>query len=92
MNNQNVAAPSIFGEGKSLQSSPAGTGVIHTKAKRASSPVNSAFVAGSVSANVCMAIGDQLSFDCPAVKNALLAYHSCATAGGADGVGPVIHT
>jgi len=92
MNNQGTPDPSIFGGGKSQQSSPAGSGVIHTKAKRASSPVNSAFVAGLASANVCMAIGDQLSFDCPAVKNALLAYHSCATAGGADGVGAVIHT
>jgi len=85
MNNQGAGNPSIFG-GDAQQSSASksvstSSGTIHTKEKRVSSPVNTGFVADSASANPCVAIEDQLSFNCPAMRNAVLAYHSCATSG-----------
>lgn len=91
ISNQGAPDPSIFGGGQSHQA-PASSGAINFKAKRASSPVNSDFVAGLAPVDPCGAIEDQLSFNCPAVKNALLALHSCATRGGADGIEEVIHT
>jgi len=92
ISNEGAADPSIFGGQSKQAPASSGTGDIYFKAKRASSPVNSDFVAGLAPVDPCGAIEDQLSFNCPAVKNALLALHSCATRGGADGIEEVIHT
>lgn len=90
MNNQGVTVPAIFGgSGQQQAASAPATGTINTK--RTSANANPSFVANGVSANVCVAIEDQLKFACSATYNAIAAYHSCATAGGTDGVQPKIN-